>query len=32
MFRSTSETAFRRVTLWLLATIAIVGLGRLLLA
>ena len=31
-FRSSSEAAFRRVTLWLLGTIAIVGLGRLLLA
>jgi len=31
-FRSTSETAFRRVALWLLAAIAIVGLGSLLLA
>ncbi len=31
-FRSSSEAAFRRVTLWLLASIAIVGLGRLFLA
>jgi uncharacterized membrane protein YfcA len=30
-FRSSSDAAFRRVTLWLLATIGFVGLGRLLL-
>ena len=30
-FRAGNEAAFRRITLWLLATIAIVGLGRLLL-